>query len=61
VVNAVARREPFPSWSLPGRARRAGYGTFSFMLAHFMDQLNKKNSIDIVRVPLAAATRWSTR
>ena len=27
------------------------YGTFSFMLAYFMDQLNKKNGIDIVRVP----------
>jgi tripartite-type tricarboxylate transporter receptor subunit TctC len=27
------------------------YGTFSFMLAYFMDELNKKNGIDIVRVP----------
>jgi len=27
------------------------YGTFSFMLVYFMDQLNKKNGIDIVRVP----------
>ena len=27
------------------------YGTFSFMLAYFMDNLNKKNGIDIVRVP----------
>ena len=27
------------------------YGTFSFMLIYFMDQLNKKNGIDIVRVP----------
>ena len=27
------------------------YGTFSFMLAYFMDKLNKKNGIDIVRVP----------
>jgi tripartite-type tricarboxylate transporter receptor subunit TctC len=27
------------------------YGTFSFMLAYFMEQLNKKNGIDIVRVP----------
>jgi tripartite-type tricarboxylate transporter receptor subunit TctC len=27
------------------------YGTFSFMLAYFMDKLNKDNGIDIVRVP----------
>jgi tripartite-type tricarboxylate transporter receptor subunit TctC len=27
------------------------YGTFSFMLDYFMGQLNKKNGIDIVRVP----------
>ena len=27
------------------------YGTFSFMLAYFMDKLNKTNGIDIVRVP----------
>ena len=27
------------------------YGTFSFMLAYFMDRLNKRNGIDIVRVP----------
>lgn len=27
------------------------YGSFSFMLVYFMDQLNKKNGIDIVRVP----------
>ena len=27
------------------------YGTFSFMLAYFMDKLNKQNGIDIVRVP----------
>jgi tripartite-type tricarboxylate transporter receptor subunit TctC len=27
------------------------YGTFSFMLVYFMDNLNRKNGIDIVRVP----------
>jgi tripartite-type tricarboxylate transporter receptor subunit TctC len=27
------------------------YGTFSFMLEYFMEQLNKKNGIDLVRVP----------
>jgi tripartite-type tricarboxylate transporter receptor subunit TctC len=27
------------------------YGTFSFVLAYFMDKLNKQNGIDIVRVP----------
>jgi tripartite-type tricarboxylate transporter receptor subunit TctC len=27
------------------------YGTFSFMLEYFMDQLNKRNGIDLVRVP----------
>jgi tripartite-type tricarboxylate transporter receptor subunit TctC len=32
----------------PGTLR---YGSFSFMLVYFMDQLNKKNGIDIVRVP----------
>jgi len=30
---------------------KLSYGTFSFMLAYFMDQLNKKNGTDIVRVP----------
>ena len=30
---------------------KLSYGTFSFMLAYFMDELNKKNGIDIVRVP----------
>jgi tripartite-type tricarboxylate transporter receptor subunit TctC len=27
------------------------YGTFSYVLAYFMDKLNKENRIDIVRVP----------
>ena len=27
------------------------YGTFSFVLAYFMDKLNQQNGIDIVRVP----------
>ena len=27
------------------------YGTFSFMLVYFMDNLNRRNGIDIVRVP----------
>ena len=27
------------------------YGTFSFMLVYFMDRLNRKHGIDIVRVP----------
>jgi tripartite-type tricarboxylate transporter receptor subunit TctC len=27
------------------------YGTFTYVLVHFMEQMNKKNGIDIVRVP----------
>jgi tripartite-type tricarboxylate transporter receptor subunit TctC len=38
---ALAKKEP----------GKLSYGTFSFMLAYFMDELNKKNGIDIVRVP----------
>jgi tripartite-type tricarboxylate transporter receptor subunit TctC len=38
---ALAKKEP----------GKLSYGTFSFMLAYFMDELNRKNGIDIVRVP----------
>ena len=34
-----------------GKPGTLSYGTFSFMLAYFMDKLNKQNGIDIVRVP----------
>jgi tripartite-type tricarboxylate transporter receptor subunit TctC len=34
--------------SHPGKL---SYGTFTYVLVHFMEQLNKKNGIDIVRVP----------
>jgi tripartite-type tricarboxylate transporter receptor subunit TctC len=35
------------------------YGTFSFMLVYFMDQLNKKNGIDIVRVPFRSGNEMT--
>jgi tripartite-type tricarboxylate transporter receptor subunit TctC len=35
------------------------YGTFSFLLAYFMDQLNKKNAIDIVRVPFRSGNEMA--
>jgi tripartite-type tricarboxylate transporter receptor subunit TctC len=36
------------------------YGTFSFMLVYFMDQLNKKHGIDIVRVPFRSGNEMVT-
>jgi tripartite-type tricarboxylate transporter receptor subunit TctC len=36
------------------------YGTFSFMLIYFMDQLNKKHGIDIVRVPFRSGNEMVT-
>jgi tripartite-type tricarboxylate transporter receptor subunit TctC len=36
------------------------YGTFSFMLVYFMDQLNRKHGIDIVRVPFRSGNEMVT-
>jgi tripartite-type tricarboxylate transporter receptor subunit TctC len=53
VVNASLGVKTIPELVALAKAKPGtlSYGTFSFMLAYFMDQLNKKNGIDIVRVP----------
>ena len=53
VVNSSLGVKTIPQLVAHAKANpgKLSYGTFSFMLAYFMDQLNKKNAIDIVRVP----------
>ena len=57
-ANALAANSSLGIRTIPemvalARARPGtlSYGTFSFMLVYFMDNLNRKNGIDIVRVP----------
>ena len=53
VVNSSLNVKTIPELVALAKAKPGtlSYGTFSFMLAYFMDKLNKKNGIDIVRVP----------
>ena len=53
VVNASLGVKTIPELIALAKAKPGtlSYGTFSFMLAYFMDKLNKDNGIDIVRVP----------
>jgi tripartite-type tricarboxylate transporter receptor subunit TctC len=53
VVNSSLNVKTIPDLVALAKAKPGtlSYGTFSFMLTYFMDQLNKKNGIDIVRVP----------
>ena len=53
VVNSSLGVKTIPELVALAKAKPGtlSYGTFSFMLAYFMDKLNKKNGIDIVRVP----------
>jgi tripartite-type tricarboxylate transporter receptor subunit TctC len=53
VVNAKLGVKTIPELVTLAKSKPGtlSYGTFSFMLAYFMDELNKKNGIDIVRVP----------
>jgi tripartite-type tricarboxylate transporter receptor subunit TctC len=53
VVNAKLNVKTIPELVALAKAKPGtlSYGTFSFMLAYFMDRLNKQNGIDIVRVP----------
>jgi len=52
-VNASLNVKTIPDLVALAKAKPGtlSYGTFSFMLAYFMDKLNKQNGIDIVRVP----------
>jgi tripartite-type tricarboxylate transporter receptor subunit TctC len=52
-VNAALNVRTIPELVALAKAKPGtlSYGTFSFMLAYFMDKLNKQNGIDIVRVP----------
>jgi tripartite-type tricarboxylate transporter receptor subunit TctC len=53
VVNSSLKVKTIPELVALAKAKPGtlSYGTFSFMLAYFMDELNRKNGIDIVRVP----------
>jgi tripartite-type tricarboxylate transporter receptor subunit TctC len=53
VVNSNLNVKTIPELVALAKAKPStlSYGTFSFMLAYFMDKLNKDNGIDIVRVP----------
>ncbi len=53
VVNSSLNVKTIPDLVALAKAKphTLSYGTFSFMLAYFMDKLNKDNGIDIVRVP----------
>ncbi len=53
VVNSSLGVKTIPELVALAKAKpkTLSYGTFSFVLAYFMDRLNKKNGIDIVRVP----------
>jgi tripartite-type tricarboxylate transporter receptor subunit TctC len=53
VVNSSLGVKTIPELIALAKAKPGtlSYGTFSFMLAYFMDELNRKNAIDIVRVP----------
>jgi tripartite-type tricarboxylate transporter receptor subunit TctC len=53
VVNSSLGVKTIPELVALAKAKPGtlSYGTFSFMLAYFMDELKRKNAIDIVRVP----------
>ena len=53
VVNSKLGVKTIPQLVALAKAKPGtlSYGTFSFVLAYFMDKLNKQNGIDIVRVP----------
>jgi tripartite-type tricarboxylate transporter receptor subunit TctC len=51
VVNSKLNVKTVPELVALAKTKPLNYGTFSFMLAYFMDELNRKNGIDIVRVP----------
>ena len=61
VVNASLGVKTIPELVALAKAKPGtlSYGTFSFMLAYFMDQLNKKNGIDIVRVPFRSGNEMT--
>ena len=60
VVNAKLNVKTVPELVALARTKPLSYGTFSFMLAYFMDELNKKNGIDIVRVPFRSGNEMVT-
>jgi tripartite-type tricarboxylate transporter receptor subunit TctC len=53
VINSKLGVKTIPDLVAHAKARPGtlSYGSFSFVLVYFMDKLNKKNGIDIVRVP----------
>jgi tripartite-type tricarboxylate transporter receptor subunit TctC len=53
VINSKLNVKTIPELVAHAKAKpkTLSYGTFSFVLVYFMEQLNKKNGIDMVRVP----------
>ncbi len=53
VVNSSLKVKTVPELVALAKARPGtlSYGTFSFVLQYFMEKLNKRNGIDIIRVP----------
>ena len=53
VANAALKVKTIPELVAYAKAHpgKLSYGTFSFVLVYFMDQLNKKYGVDFVRVP----------
>lgn len=60
VVNAKLNVKTIPELVALAKTKPLSYGTFSFMLAYFMDELNRKNGIDIVRVPFRSGNEMVT-
>jgi tripartite-type tricarboxylate transporter receptor subunit TctC len=50
-ANPSLKVETIPELMALAKARQLSYSTFSFPLAHFMEQLKKEHGVDIVRVP----------
>jgi len=50
-VNPSLNVKTIPELVALAKKRPLSYSTFSFPLAHFMEQLKKEHSVDIVRVP----------
>jgi tripartite-type tricarboxylate transporter receptor subunit TctC len=50
-VNPSLKVKTVPELMTLAKTRQLSYSTFSFPLAHFMEQLKKEHGVDIVRVP----------
>jgi len=62
VVNSSLKAKTIPDLVALAKEKPGtlSYGTFSFVLVQFMNKLNKKNGIDIVRVPFRSGNEVVT-